>query len=202
MDKRGSGILLHITSLPSSYGVGDLGPEACRFADFLAQTKQTYWQVLPLYPTNPAFGNSPYSSISAFAGNTLLISPDLLLGEDLLSREDLDPIPPFPEARCDFSEAIRYKDKLLERAYQHFNQHGEGRESFEAFCSENSSWLEDFALFVVLRKRFDGKVWNQWPRELRDRDLKSLRAIKKESHNQIEKEKFWQYLFFLSLIHI
>ncbi|HVP77979.1 MAG TPA: 4-alpha-glucanotransferase [Thermodesulfobacteriota bacterium] len=196
MDKRGSGILLHITSLPSSYGVGDLGPDAYRFADFLAQTRQTYWQVLPLNPTYPVYGNSPYSSISAFAGNTLLISPDLLLEEDLLSREDLGPIPPFPGARCDFSGAIQYKDKLLERSYQRFNQHGKGRESFEAFCSESSSWLEDFALFVVLRKRLGGIVWNQWPRELRDRNLKSLTAVKKECHNQLEKEKFWQYLFF------
>ena len=179
MEKRGSGILLHITSLPSSYGVGDLGPEAYRFADFLGQTKQSYWQVLPLNPTNPFYGNSPYSSISAFAGNTLLISPDRLLEEGLLSREDLDPISPFPEARCDFSEAIRYKDKLLERAYQDFKQNGKGRESFEAFCSENSSWLQDFVLFVVLRKRFDGMAWNQWPKELRDRDLKSLREVKK-----------------------
>ncbi len=196
MDKRGSGILLHITSLPSSYGVGDLGPEAYRFADFLAQTKQRYWQVLPLNPTNPAYGNSPYSSVSAFAGNSLLISPDLLVEEGLLSREDLDPLPPFPEARCDFSGAILYKGKLLERAYQRFNQNGKGGESFDSFCSESSSWLEDFALFVVLKKHFDGKVWNQWPSELRDRDLKSLEEVKKECHNQIEKEKFWQYLFF------
>ncbi|HUL22850.1 MAG TPA: 4-alpha-glucanotransferase [Thermodesulfobacteriota bacterium] len=196
LDKRASGILLHITSLPSSYGVGDLGPEAYRFVDFLAQTKQSYWQVLPLHPTYPVYGNSPYSSISAFAGNTLLISPDLLLEEGLLSQEDLEPIPPFPEGRCDFSEAIRYKDKLLERAYRRFNQNGKGRESFEAFCSESSSWLEDFALFVVLKRRFDGIVWNQWPKELRDRDIESLMAIKKERHNQLEKEKFWQYLFF------
>ncbi len=196
MDKRGSGILLHITSLPSSYGVGDLGPEAYRFADFLAQTKQRYWQVLPLNPTDPAYGNSPYSSVSAFAGNTLLISPDLLVEEGLLSREDLDPVPPFPEARCDFSEVICYKGKLLERAYQRFNQNGKGRESFETFCSESSSWLEDFALFVVLKKQFDGKVWNQWPGELRDRNLKSLLAIKKDCADQMEKEKFWQYLFF------
>ena len=138
MDKRRSGILLHITSLPSSYGVGDLGPEAYRFADFLGQTKQTCWQVLPLNPTSPFYGNSPYSSISAFAGNTLLISPDLLFEEGLLSREDLDPVPSFPEGRCDFSEVIRYKDKLLERAYQHFTSNGKERESFEAFCSVHS----------------------------------------------------------------
>jgi 4-alpha-glucanotransferase len=195
MDKRGSGILLHITSLPSPYGVGDLGPEAYRFADFLGQARQRYWQVLPLNPTNPAFGNSPYSSISAFAGNTLLISPDLLLEEGFLSKEDLEPVASFPEGRCDFPEVIPYKQKLLERAYQRFKQNGKGREAFEAFCSESSSWLDDFALFVVLKKRFDGKVWNQWPMELRDRDPNSLLAIREESHIEIEKEKFWQYLF-------
>jgi 4-alpha-glucanotransferase len=196
MDKRASGILLHITSLPSPYGIGDLGPEAYRFADFLGQTKQSHWQVLPLNPTNPGYGNSPYSSISAFAGSTLLISPDLLVEEGLLSRKDLDPIPSFPEARCDFSEVIRYKGRLLEQAYQRFNQNGKGREPFESFCSESSLWLEDFALFVVLKKQFDGKVWNQWPGELRDRDQKSIEEFKKKSHDQIEKEKFWQYLFF------
>ncbi len=194
--RRGSGILLHITSLPSPYGVGDLGPGAYRFADFLGQTKQTCWQVLPLNPTSPFYGNSPYSSISAFAGNTLVISPDLLIEEGMLSKEDLDSIPPFPDGRCDFSEAIPYKEKLLERAYQHFSERGKERESFEAFCSESSSWLEDFALFVVLKKRFGGKVWNQWPRGFRDRNLESLKTTQKEFHTEIEKEKFWQYLFF------
>ena len=196
MDKRASGILLHITSLPSRYGVGDLGPEAYRFVDFLGQTRQRCWQVLPLNPTGPVFGNSPYSSVSAFAGNTLLISPELLIEEGLLSKEDLDPIPPFPEARCEFPKVIRYKDKVLERAYHHFNSRGEGRESFEAFCSEHSPWLEDFALFVVLRKRFHGNVWNEWPRKLRDRDLPSLEDVRKECHPDLEREKFWQYLFF------
>jgi 4-alpha-glucanotransferase len=196
MDKRGSGILLHITSLPSSYGVGDLGPGAYRFADFLTGAKQTTWQVLPLNPTYPIYGNSPYSSISAFAGNTLLISPDLLIEEGLLSREDLEPVPPFPETRCDFDGAIRYKDRLLERAYQHFDRSGKGRGSFEAFCSESASWLEDFALFVVLKKSLDGRVWNEWPEDLRDRDLESLRAIRKKYRTPIEKEEFRQYLFF------
>jgi 4-alpha-glucanotransferase len=196
MDKRRSGILLHITSLPSPYGIGDLGPEAYRFADFLRQTRQSCWQVLPLNPTSPVYGNSPYSSISAFAGNTLLISPDRLLEEGLLSREDLEPIPPFPEARCDFSEVIRYKHKLLERAYQRFSEQGEGRESFEAFCSENASWLEAFALFVVLKERLGGKVWNEWPEELRDRNLDSLKTVREECRPQLERERFRQYLFF------
>lgn len=157
--KRKSGILLHVTCLPSPYGVGDLGPEAYRFLDFLARTRQSYWQVLPLNPTNLACGSSPYSSISAFAGNTLLISPDGLLEEGLISREDLEPVPPFPEARCDFAGAIRYKDGVLERAYQRFESSRVGRDSFEAFCSEHASWLEDFALFAVLRKRFDARAW-------------------------------------------
>jgi len=90
-NKRGSGVLLHVTSLPSPYGIGDLGPTAYRFADFLAQAKQTYWQVLPLNPTDPAYGNSPYSSISAFGGNTLLLSPDLLIEEGLLSKTEMEP---------------------------------------------------------------------------------------------------------------
>ncbi len=193
---RGSGILLHITSLPSPYGVGDLGPGAYQFADFLSRTKQSYWQVLPLNPTTPVSGSSPYSSVSAFAGNKLLISPDLLLEEALLSKEDLKPNPSFPEARCDFPKAIRYKDKLLEQAYHRFNQNGKRREPFEAFCSANSVWLENFSLFVVLKERFRGNVWNQWPRDLRDRDPDSLSAVKKEYHDQLEKEKFCQYLFF------
>jgi 4-alpha-glucanotransferase len=196
MDKRGSGILLHISSLPSPYGIGDLGPQAHTFADFLGQAKQRYWQILPLNPTNPLYGNSPYSSISAFAGNTLLISPDLLFEEGLLSREDLEPIPSLPETRCDFSTVIPYKERLLEQAYLHFIRGGRGRESLEAFSLENASWLEDFSLFVIMKRRLDGKAWDQWPKEWRDRNLESLKAMKKECQDQLEKEKFCQYLFF------
>lgn len=196
MDRRGSGILLHITSLPSHYGVGDLGPEAYQFADFLESAKQSWWQVLPLNPTSPIYGDSPYSSISAFAGNTLLISPDLLINEGLLSKEDLEPIPTFSEARCDFPEAIRYKERLLERAYQNFSERGKGRESFDSFCYENSSWLDDYALFIVLKEKHNGLIWNQWPREFRDRDLASLKTTQQECRDQLEKEKFWQYLFY------
>jgi 4-alpha-glucanotransferase len=196
MNQRGSGILLHVTSLPSPYGVGDLGHEAYRFVDFLAKTGQHYWQVLPLNPTNVACGSSPYSSVSAFAGSTLLISPDLLLEEGLLLREDLEPLPPFPEARCDFLEAIPYKDRVLERAYQRFDSSREGRDSFDAFCREHSSWLEDFALFAVLRKRFGAKAWTEWPEALRDRVSSSMEAVRQECQNDLEREKFRQYLFF------
>lgn len=196
MYKRGSGILLHITSLPSAYGVGDLGPGAYSFVDFLNRSRQGYWQVLPLNPTDPIYGNSPYSSNSAFAGNTLLISPDRLFEEGLLSRGDLEPIPFFPEGRCDYEGATHYKDKLFERAYQRFTKHRKQREPFERFCMENSFWLDDFSLFVCLKERFHGQIWNQWPPELRDRDEAALRAIRLECSTHIEKVKFLQYLFF------
>ena len=142
MDQRSSGILLHITSLPSPYGVGDLGPGVVSFADFLGQSRQHYWQVLPLNPTDPAFGNSLYSRVSAFAGNTLLISPDRLLEEGLLSREDIDPIPSFPEGRCDFPEATRYKKTLLERAVHRFNLRQEERESLRPSVQKNLRGLK------------------------------------------------------------
>jgi 4-alpha-glucanotransferase len=199
MYKRGSGILLHITSLPSAYGVGDLGPGAYTFADFLNRTGQRYWQVLPLNPIDPIYGNSPYSSISAFAGNTLLISPDRLFEEGLLSRSDLEPIPSFSDSHCDYTSAILYKDTLLERAYQNFTGHRKQRESFDQFCADNSFWLEDFSLFVCLKERFHGKIWNQWPQEFRERNENALSAVQLECVDQIDKTCFRQYIFFKQL---
>lgn len=199
MKKRRSGILLHITSLPSPYGIGDLGPEAYRFAEFLAQAGQKFWQVLPLNPTDPICGNSPYSSISAFAGNTLLISPDRLFEEDFVSRADLEPVPSFPEAFCDFSRAIHYKERVLERAYENFKAHGIQRDSFEQFCDDNSSWLEDFSHFVVVKKHFDGMIWTQWPVDLRDREPGALKSVFNQYAEHIRIVKFRQYLFFRQL---
>jgi 4-alpha-glucanotransferase len=194
--KRESGVLLHITSLPSPYGVGDLGPEAYAFVDFLVKTRQHIWQVLPLTLTDPLYGNSPYSSISAFAGNKILISPDLLIEEGLLTKKDLEPVPLFPAGRCDFSLVIPYKTKLLELAYRNFKGNGAHRESFEAFCSKNRSWLDDFSFFIIIKKHMAGKSWARWPEELRDRAPQSLESVKKEYSEQLEREKFWQYLFF------
>ncbi len=193
--RRGSGVLLHISSLPSPYGIGDLGPGAYAFVDQLVKTGQSLWQVLPLNPIDPVHGNSPYSSISAFAGNKLLISPELLFEENLLGREDLDPLPPFPEDRCDFSLVIPYKKRLLEQAYHRFRENGRRRESFEAFCRKNASWIDDFSLFVVIKNYISGDVWTHWPDGLRDRDHLSLEAIRKDYYDQLEREKFWQYLF-------
>ncbi len=199
MSKRRSGILLHITSLPSVYGVGDLGPEAYKFVDFLTGAGQKFWQVLPLNPTDPICGNSPYSSISAFAGNTLLISPDLLFEEGLLTREDLQNKPLFPENFCDFSQAALYKERLLALAYENFIKYGTQQDSFEQFCADNSSWLDDFSLFVVVKKHFGGIIWNEWPEDMRDRKPGALRSIRRKYGQLIEEVKFRQYLFFNQL---
>ena len=195
MHKRGSGILLHITSLSSPFGIGDLGPSAYQFADFLTQTKQSYWQVLPLSPTDHACGNSPYSSPSAFAGNPLLISPELLTESGFLKKRDIEEIPLFPEGRCDYASVISYKSGLLHRAYDSFKASGIKRDAFETFCKENEGWLEEFALFFVIKKYFKGKAWGEWEKDLRNRNSEYLDRIKKNLQDEVEQEKFYQYLF-------
>ncbi len=195
MKRRGSGILLHITSLPSSFGIGDLGPWAFRFADFLSETKQSFWQVLPLNPTTLGSGSSPYSSPSAFAGNPLLISPELLFEEGLLSRSDVE-APSFPAGKVDYQRVSRYKRSLLHRAYQNFKKKAEKDFRFEIFCEENGEWLEDYALFVSSKGHFGERAWSQWPKEIRDRQAKELRELKEKVRERMELEKFIQYLFF------
>ena len=191
--KRGSGILIHITSLPSPYGIGDMGPWAYKFVDFLSETKQSYWQILPLNPPTPTGNNSPYHGSSAFAGNTLLISPELMVHEGLLTKEDIKPLPSFQKNKVNYPKVISYKEKILSKAYEHFKEKDKGE--FEKFCSENSSWLEDFALFAALREHF-GQVWCRWPPQVRDRRLEDLQTLKKQLNSKIEREKFLQYVFF------
>jgi 4-alpha-glucanotransferase len=196
MRKRGSGVLLHITSLPSPFGVGDLGPSAYQFADFLADARQSYWQVLPLNPTSPAYGNSPYSSVSTFAGNTLLVSPEMLVAEGFLSGAEIESAPPFPEGRCDYEGAAAYKERLLRLAYEGFVKSGRDREGFAFFCEEQALWLDTYALFVSIKRRMEGRSFGDWPPELRDRAMDSIEAHRAESAAEIEQEKFGQYLFF------
>ncbi len=195
MLKRGSGILLHVTSLPSSYGIGDLGPEAYAFIDFLAENKQRFWQILPLNPTDQVYGNSPYSSVSAFAGNLLFISPELLVRDGFLCEKDLQPIPEFPHEQVNYKIVTKYKEKLLTKTHQLFSKKKK-KPRYEAFCRTHSFWLQDFALFTVLKSHFKGKDWSRWPDEIRNRKPSELTALTKQFHEKIEREKFFQYIFF------
>ena len=195
LGRRECGILLHLTSLPSSFGIGDLGPWACRFADFLAAGRQKYWQMLPLNPTDSIHNDSPYSSISAFACNPLLISPDLLVQDRLLRPSDLENIPDFPAGRVDFPAVHALKRKLLEKAHERFLTEGNRREFF-SFCEEESSWLDDFSLFRTLKHSRKGEIWSDWPAPLRDRHPEAIQEARSEFAGAVEREKFYQYLFF------
>jgi 4-alpha-glucanotransferase len=195
MRKRASGLLLHITSLPSPYGIGALGAEAYRFADFLAESGQSIWQVLPLNPTDPVAFNSPYGSDSSLAGNPLMISPDVLVEQGYLRREDLGPVPEFPVGRVDYGAAIEYKNRILDRAYDNFRRAGDRRE-FEAFSRINSHWLEDYALFVALKAEAGGAPWNEWSQEIRDRHDDALGRVHARLAGAKDKHKFIQFLFF------
>ncbi|MCF6159187.1 MAG: 4-alpha-glucanotransferase [wastewater metagenome] len=196
MKKRASGILFHITSLPSPYGIGDLGTWAYTFADFLAKTKQSFWQILPLNLTDLVHGNSPYNSISAFANNTLLISPEIMYQNGFLRKNDIEPLPSFPDHYVSYREVTPYKRQLFHRAYEYFKGNNRHIYEYEKFCLENSNWLDDFALFTVIKNHFHGQVWSKWPEEIRDRKPESIQTFKTQYHSAIEKKKFLQYLFF------
>jgi 4-alpha-glucanotransferase len=190
----GCGVLLHITSLPSPYGMGDLGPEAYEFADLLHRTGVKVWQILPLNPTSLASGNSPYYSNSCFASNTLLISPELLFREGLLERGDMNPAPCFPEGEVDFASVVPFREHMLDLAAARFDDRGD-LEGFRDFCTTNLSWLEDHALFTALKERFPGISWNRWPAGLRDRQAGVLARCRQRLSGRVTREKILQYLF-------
>jgi 4-alpha-glucanotransferase len=191
--RRASGILLHITSLSSGYGIGDLGPAAYKFADFLAEAKQGFWQILPLNPSCISSHNSPYSSLSAFAGNTLLISPEKLAEDGLLSKEQIAP-PADAGEKIDYGKVTEYKQSLYTSAYENFKKMPAPYE-YEKFCKDNSKWLEDFALFVTLQEHFEGQSWDKWPEPVRDRQPEKLKELKEQFEDKIGREKFLQYIF-------
>ncbi|MFH2012124.1 MAG: 4-alpha-glucanotransferase [Pseudomonadota bacterium] len=195
MKRRGSGILLHISSLPSSFGIGDLGSWAYRFVDFLAEAKQSFWQILPLNPTEPIYANSPYHSISVFAGNPILISPEHLVSEGFLDKKDIEPLPNFPEERVNYQEVVVYKKRLFSLAYKSFKEGGNNHE-YNKFSQDNSHWLTDFALFLSLKDHLSGKLWSEWPYEIRDRKSETLEQLKETLFDNIEFYKFLQYIFF------
>ena len=193
---RSSGILLHPTSLPGRFGIGDLGPEAYAFADFLTAAGQCLWQMLPLGPTG--YGDSPYACYSAFAGNTLLISPEQLAEEGLRTKEDLADTPEFTDDRVDFDAVHKYKDSILRKAFAGFKQDSDPklRLAFEEFCQNSASWLDDYALFRALKDAHGGVAWHEWEPPLVRREPAAITAAQKELCEQIEGQKFYQFLFF------
>jgi len=195
MTKRSSGILLHITSLPSKFGIGDFGPSAYRFVDFLSKANQRFWQILPLSPTDSVFGSSPYSSHSAFAGNMLLISPRLLVDDGFLEPEDVKDVPKFSSTKVDYDIVFTYKSKLFEKAYCNYKNQSDSKEEYEKFCQANDYWLDDYCLFLLLKEIYKDDEWSSWPVQLRDRTPEALQGIRLEHSDKIEKTKFLQYIF-------
>jgi len=197
---RASGVLLHPTSLPGDYGIGDLGSSAYRFIDLLESMGQGVWQVLPLGPTG--YGDSPYQCFSAFAGNPLLISPEMLVRDGLLAADDLSERPPFPVERVDYGMVIAYKSRLLEKAHNNFRVMANQSPASELvracreFGEQTSWWLEDYALFRAIKEAHAGREWTSWDPSLRDREEGALRSFREENEQMIDRHRFQQFLFF------
>jgi len=192
---RSSGILLHPTSLPGRFGIGDFGDEARAFVDFLVAGGQSLWQVLPLGPTG--YGDSPYQLMSAFAGNPLLIDPRRLIAEGLLTLEDIAATN-FSADRVEFEQVHQFKDRLLREGFENFKL-GAAKHlaaDFEEFCEVNEFWLDDYALFRALKDTHGGIQWTQWEQELANREPLALEKARDELRDQIERHKFYQFLFF------
>ena len=197
MFERSSGILFHPTSLPGKYGIGTLGKEAYAFIDFLKKSKQKLWQIFPLGPTG--YGDSPYQSFSSFAGNPYLIDFDLLIEAHLLSEEDLKDI--FfgdNEEYIDYGAIYNQKYPLLRKAYENFksSDNNEMKGSLENFKRENSSWLNDYSLYISLKNHFNGLPWNEWAQDIKNREDAAMHHYRSELADDIEYHNFIQFLFF------
>lgn len=189
---RSAGIILHPTSLPGNFGIGDLGPNSYHFVDFLSSAGQTLWQIFPLGPTG--YGDSPYQCFSAFAGNPLLISPELLKESKLLSIEDINNPPPFNPSTIDYGWVIDYKTDLLRKAYSNFvNQNRDLNEECKEFCELNKYWLDDYSLFMAAKNYHNGALWTEWDKSIAFR--KDIDDWKNKLQNEIEYQKFIQLIF-------
>lgn len=192
---RSSGILLHPTSLPGPYGIGELGPQAYRWIDWLSEAGCALWQVLPLGPTG--YGDSPYQCFSSFAGNPYLISVHRLLEDGLLVEDDLSGMPAFSPQAVDFGAIYHWKPALLNRAFDRFQARGGALSAaFQEFQHAQAHWLPDFALFMALKEAHGGAPWNEWGPTLRQRDPKALALARKAHARAIERQAFRQFLFF------
>ncbi|HEY1378797.1 MAG TPA: 4-alpha-glucanotransferase [Gemmataceae bacterium] len=195
LKRRSAGILLHPTSLPGRYGIGDLGPVAHAWVETLARHQQTWWQILPLGPTG--YGDSPYQSYSAFAGSPNLISPDLLARDGLIAPSDLANVH-FPPGKVDFDNVTKFKHWLLDRAWQAFGRGAGGqlRGPFEQFKREEAHWLDDYALFMAIKHAHGGRSWDEWPAELVRREPAALDRARRELVDAVGTQQFRQFLFF------
>ena len=198
MSTRAAGFLLHPTSLPGRFGVGDLGPSADSFLDWAAEAGQTVWQVLPLNATG--YGNSPYGTLSAFAGNPLLLSPELLEAEGFLPGRAVERTPEFPSRKVDFELAAPWKHGVLRASWEYFAASaGRGRrDELAAFrrAPEQAGWLEDWALFMALKGRFGGRAWTDWDEDYRLRRPAALDAARQELAGEVDYHVYLQFLFF------
>jgi 4-alpha-glucanotransferase len=193
MFPRASGVLLPIPCLPSRFGIGDLGPWAYWFADYLSSAGQRVWQILPLNPTSLAYRYSPYRGASTFGCNSLLVSPEHLADEGLLDRDELAS-PQFPEGRIEYGAVARVKQRLLDKACARFKQKRPS-EDYTRFCAENAAWLDDYALFTALSARYPDTAWNRWPQEIRQRRPEALAGLRAEMGESLEDIKIAQYIF-------
>ncbi len=196
MTTRAAGILLHPTSLPGRFGVGDLGPEVDRFLDWARDAGQGWWQVLPLGP--PGGHGAPYSCLSAFAGNPLLIAPELLLEQGLLERSDLDGVPSFPAQRVDFAAVKPWKDGLLRRSWELFQRRAkdQARQELDDFArAPENGWLDDWTLFMALRRCHPGGGWWQWPAAVKRREKEALDGVRRAEADEIAYQRYLQWQF-------
>lgn len=194
MDTRASGVLLHVSCLPSKYGIGDMGKAAYTLVDQLKASGQKYWQILPLNPSNPTSGESPYFSSSAFSGNPLLIDLDALVEEGLISESDIQIPEGLPPTDVDFTRVREFKLNVLYKAYEGFIAQGENK-AFDAFC-EQQAWLQDYALFMAIHKKEGKASWADWPVALRDRHEDAITEATQSLAEEIRREKVLQFFFF------
>lgn len=194
--QRSSGVLAHPTSLPGRFGIGDFGPGALRLLDFLADARQRHWQVLPLGPTG--YGDSPYATLSAFAGNPLLISPERLVEDGLLRVADLESHPAFPSETVDYAAVISWKGTLLRRSFARFQAgpRAAAHDELEAFCAIQNAWLDEYALFIALKSLHGGVAWVEWPPRYARRDPMALTTAREQLADEIAFQRFLQFLFF------
>ena len=199
LEYRASGLLLHVTSLPSPYGIGDLGPSAFSWVDRLHDAGQRWWQALPMGPTG--YGNSPYQALSSFAGNDLLISPDFLIGEALVAPGDCQSH--FASEVVEYERVIPFKRRLMEIAWGNFKARRKDlRVPYDKFCAEQAHWLEDYALFGALKAKYNGAYYLDWPDELVQRSPQAMEKARRELAGPIDQNRLGQFLLFRQADHL